>query len=173
MRRSRIVVTCLALVVAFTGYGLAGSDSPEPDGKWIGEVIGLREQMRVENQGQTTEIQIRDQNRRELWLKLGPTEQYGDAVQVGDRVRVQVMQRGEGEPAQIKAMQNYRSGERIRVCDGSGAMVQTRLQLRDGTGTGVQNRYRGQAGPSGSGQQGSQGGGGGGNGGGGSGRGGR
>jgi len=143
-RFSRIALLAIA-VVAIVAAGTATADEPGVKNRRMtmnGEIVAVRQQTQLQNQGEVFEIKIRTQNREEHWLQLGPGETFGDAVQQGDRVRVRLMRQGAGEPAQVQTMLNYRSGERIRVCDGTGAMIQQRDRLRDGSGTGLQWRHR-------------------------------
>ncbi len=158
MKRTVSILAGLALVLCAAPVAVADDEQPGPNGRLQGEVVAVREQVRQHNQGEFTEIQIQTRNQERYWLQLGPKAQYGDAVQVGDQVRVRTMAGPEGEPAMVKAMHNFRSGERIRVRDGSGQMIQTQNRLRDGSGTGIQAREQNRQ-RQGSGQGGSGGGG--------------
>lgn len=137
MRRTIVILTVLLVALGVAGPVAAQTeDPPGPKGKLEGEVVAVRAQARVHNQGEVTEIQVRTRTQEHYWLQLGPAEQYGNAVQVGDRVRLRVMAGAEGEPAMVQSMFNYRNGARLRIRDGSGEMIQQRL--RDQTGTGIQ-----------------------------------
>lgn len=184
MRSRTFAVILVATGLVATSFAVGGDEPKEPNGKLYGEVIAVKQQTRQNNQGEFTEIQVRTRNQQEHWLRLGASEQFGDAVEVGDRVRVRYRATGNpGEPAQVQTMLNYRNGARIHAQEGQGTMVQNRFQYRDGTGTGSENceqhqwKHQGTAGngsgQNGGGQNGGDGQGGGGQTGGGGGRGGR
>jgi len=143
MRRTIVTLTVLLLALGVAGPVAAQTEAPPgPKGKLVGEVVAVRAQARVHNQGEVTEIQVRTRTQEHYWLQLGPAEQYGNAAQVGDRVRLRVMAGAEGEPAMVQTMYNYRNGERLRLRDGSGEMIQQRFQYRDRTQAQEQERQQ-------------------------------
>lgn len=129
-----LVVTLLALATA--PAVLARGDGAKA--KLSGEIIEVRQQTRLENQGEETQIRVRVRNQDEHWLRLGPADEYGNRVQVGDQVRVRVMFMGEGDIPAVQSMHNLRTRERIRVRDGSGELVRAQNQNR----VGEQSRQR-------------------------------
>lgn len=138
-----LIILAGAAALLLAGAALAADDDvPGPQGKLQGEVVAVRQQTRLQDEGAVVEIRLRTRDREEHWLQLGPAARYGDAVQVGDRVRLRAMAGAAGEPSMIQAMHNYRTGERLQVRNGDGTMAQTRDRFRDGTGTGSQARER-------------------------------
>lgn len=144
------------LVVLLPWALIAAAPPDDPPGKVKGEVVAVRQATQLQNQGEYTEIQVRTRNQEQLWLQLGPHAEFGDQVQVGDRVRARIQNRvgqdADGDVLAVAEMYNYRTRARIQVRNEDGELVplqqRTRTQARyadgpeDGTGQQERNRVR-------------------------------
>lgn len=139
MRRNRPLH--LALVMAFAlviAPAWAGKNAQTIQGY----VIKVEQQVSTQNDGQFDQLRIRTRQGEEMQLKLGQAGSCQGCVQVGDRIRAQVMMGGNGE-AQIQSMQVRRNREMYGYHLEAGTLVRTRSQLRDGSGLGQQSGRRG------------------------------
>jgi hypothetical protein len=107
-----------------------------------GEVIQIEQKVRTQNEGELQQITVRTRQGEQVRLNLGEAGWCDDCVHVGDRVRVRTMRRDSGtagEPLRVRSMRNETTGQKLRVRDRSGDLVQmkdrdrARLRLRDGS----------------------------------------
>ena len=137
----RIIIIVGAVMLACSVLPAFAEPPEEHPGKIKGEVVQVRQRTMLQNEGEFTEIKVRTRNQQEMWLQVGPSEEYGNKFQVGDPVRARVMWDGD-EPPKVQKMLNYRSREQYRIRDGSGQMIQAQNRYRHKEATGEQSQIR-------------------------------
>ncbi len=138
----RLLRAMAAIPIAASLPVLAG-DTPEP-ATIRGEVVATRLSPATAGEPAYAEVEVRTRAQERVWLRLGPAGERGPALRKGDPVRARVLGDGKDEPALVREMRNERTGERVRLRDGSGHAVRERERdrLRDGTGDAARDRNR-------------------------------
>lgn len=138
---SAILAAGVATLLATAAVAQGG---PPANGRLDGEIVEVRQTQATQNEGATTEILVRTQQRQEQWVRLGPSEEMGNRFRAGDRVRLRTMA-GPGGAMLARKVHNFANGTVVTLRDASGALLtrdQIRKQLRDGSGDGTADRTR-------------------------------
>jgi hypothetical protein len=141
MRARQIVISVMVLAWVVSPALLA-EDGPVEGGKVKGEVVQVRQATRLGSEGEFTEVKVRTRNQQEMWLRLGPSEEHAGEFQIGDRVRARFTGGRDGEPAMVRSIHNYRTGQRLELRDTDGSMLRQQDRRRDGTGDQLRTRQR-------------------------------
>ena len=143
-----VIITTLWILSA-TFPALANQDETTVKG----EVIQVQQRVRTANDGEFDQLRVRTQQGEEMQLRMGKAESCPGCVQVGDQIRARVRGGAEGQAAQVQSMKVRRDGamRSYRFQNGELAQGQSRMQARDGSGAGKNNREQWQRGSSGNG----------------------
>lgn len=144
--------------LAIAAFLAAGAATANETTAVQGEVIAIQHGVAVQNQGELDQVTIRMRNGETRQLMMGPSDSCPGCVQVGDRVRAQVMAGTGSETArQVRSMKVRRTGETIAVRNEAGELIRSRTRSGAETGSGAAYR-RGGGGQAGAGQAGTGGG---------------
>jgi hypothetical protein len=127
----------LALLALLAPTLLAAKGSSRVEG----QVVEVREQVRVDGAEASDELTIRTRQGEELRLRVGAAGTCTDCVRAGDRVRVRLMAGPDpGGAFQVRTMKVRRTGATYRYCNRSGEPlgVQERWRHRQEGATGSQ-----------------------------------
>jgi len=138
------VLLVATVVMILAAPGLSAAADSDRQQKFNGEVVALRQSVATENQGAFTEIKVRTREQREVWLRLGPSDEMGNGFQVGDTVRARARNEGQNDPLPVRDIQNYTTGEKMKIRDRDGTLRQDRDRARDGDGNGDRTRAQDQ-----------------------------
>jgi len=133
MRTMRIAIPIILIATALPAL----ADDPPETVTLRGEIVQVRQ--RTEAAGEPmTEIRVRTRERTETWVGLGPAADVGERFRVGDQVRVRGERIGPEGAVTASRVRNQRTGDRLRLRDGSGTLSRQRQRDRihqPGSGT--------------------------------------
>jgi hypothetical protein len=158
------ILAALALCLAAVPASAKGNT-----GEVKGEVVELRQGVRLENRGGIDQLTLRTRDGATHRLLMGRTDGCPDCVAVGDRVRARLVQGGsQAEPGRVQAMKVRRTGETLTFRNERGDLLRTttrsqdRARLESSAGGGTRSRVETSTQATGGGSHGHQGGAGGG-----------
>ena len=137
-------VVALGLVGALAALPVsAGKGAGKNAEKVRGYVVKVEQQVRTDNQGESTRLTIRTRKGDEMQLQLGGGDCQGCVV-VGDRVQAHLRREGRADGAQqIQTMKVRRNGQMFSLGQsGNGSLVRQQSRLGDGSGSGQQSEQR-------------------------------
>ena len=128
----------ITVMFAITALLFIGTAAAEDAVATKGKVLEIERGVSVQNQGEFDRLTIRTQNGETERLLLGRTGSCPDCVQVGDRVRAQVMAGdGSGTQQRVQSMKVRRTGQTTDFRNESGELLRTRSRSGEGTGAGT------------------------------------
>jgi len=128
----------ITVMLAISALLLIGAAAAEDAVATKGKVVKIERGVSVPDQGEFDRLTIRTQNGETERLLMGRTGSCPDCVQVGDRVRAQVMAGdGSGTGQKMQSMKVRRTGQTTDFRNESGELLRTRTRNADGTGAGT------------------------------------